>query len=352
MRRNKPGSTYVDTYPLIWNKFEQAGYVTMFAEDMPEIGTFNLRFNGFEQVPTDHYMRPFWQAVVESSLHEESSPHCLGGVAKHTYMLNYTRDFMASYSGVPKFAFTFFGDLTHADNNPAEYADQDVVDVLEQLRRAGHLDNTVVLVLGDHGARYSVVRSTVQGKLEERLPMMALAFPKWFQEKYPNNIKHLQQNADCLTTPFDIYETLRDLHSTYRLSEKPSPHSRGLSLLREIPINRTCSSAGIPLHWCTCLHWRELDVNSSIIQKVTALVIDHLNKLIYNQMDICHQLLLKSVQDARVIMPNEKVGIKKRKRWGSKLDGLPVFKHKCKNPLMVKQKILSNIFVFLVSIIY
>ena len=34
-RRGRDDSTYVDSYPLIWNKFEQSGYVTLFAEDQP-----------------------------------------------------------------------------------------------------------------------------------------------------------------------------------------------------------------------------------------------------------------------------------------------------------------------------
>ena len=35
VRRGRPGSTYVDKFPLVWNKFEQSGYVTLFAEDQP-----------------------------------------------------------------------------------------------------------------------------------------------------------------------------------------------------------------------------------------------------------------------------------------------------------------------------
>lgn len=68
VRRGHVDSHYVDIYPFIWNKMEQSGYVTLYAEDAPALGTFQLRFNGFEQQPTDHYMRPFWQAALESNV--------------------------------------------------------------------------------------------------------------------------------------------------------------------------------------------------------------------------------------------------------------------------------------------
>ncbi len=57
---------------------------------------------------------------------------------------------------------------------------------------------------------------------------------------------HNQDNVKSyrLTTPFDVYETLRDVLDIRR-AEKPVNHrERGISLLREIPINRTCASAG------------------------------------------------------------------------------------------------------------
>jgi hypothetical protein len=54
----------VDEYPLVWNDYKEQGYATLFAEDEPSIATFNLRFTGFQEPPTDHYMRPFWLVCV------------------------------------------------------------------------------------------------------------------------------------------------------------------------------------------------------------------------------------------------------------------------------------------------
>ena len=64
-----PDSVFVDALPFIWNKFEMSGYVTLYAEERPDIHTFNLRLNGFENLPVDRYMRPFWLASHVSGQH-------------------------------------------------------------------------------------------------------------------------------------------------------------------------------------------------------------------------------------------------------------------------------------------
>ena len=62
------------------------------------------------------------------------------------------------YKDIPKFGFGFSGDLTHADNSPGQYSDKDLAAFLKFLKEDGHLENTLLIVAGDHGARYSKVR--------------------------------------------------------------------------------------------------------------------------------------------------------------------------------------------------
>ena len=99
--------------------------MTLYAEDQPSLGTFQLRLNGFEEPPVDHYMRPFWQAALSSEIHEASLQYCLGGKPEHQYTLDYMKDLFVKYPTVPKFAFGFIGELSHADNNPAQYIGND-----------------------------------------------------------------------------------------------------------------------------------------------------------------------------------------------------------------------------------
>jgi len=127
VRRNKPGTHHVDVYPLIWKDFTDNGYVTLFGEDLPEISLFSLRFNGFDKVPVDHYMRPFWLAVQKSTIRKRSGKYCIGAKAKHLYTLDYVKEFFEKYQRVPKFAFGFHTQLSHAVTYPVQHIGKIIV---------------------------------------------------------------------------------------------------------------------------------------------------------------------------------------------------------------------------------
>lgn len=59
--------------------------------------------------------------------------------------------------------------------------------------------------------RFSEVRSTLQGKQEERLPFFSFTFPESFKKRFPQEYKNFVQNSDRLTTPFDIHATLKHI---------------------------------------------------------------------------------------------------------------------------------------------
>ena len=80
------------------------------------------------------------------------------------------------------------------------------------------------------------------GKIEERTPYFAIRYPDWFIKRYPVAIDALRKNAEVLTTPYDIYETMLDTlaydsHSELRGSQRPGKRQ---SLLRPILPSRNC----------------------------------------------------------------------------------------------------------------
>ena len=239
-------STYVDIYPLIWDDYAKNGYVTMFAEDTPTIATFNLKLNGFDKQPTDHYMRNLWNAV-------KVKHNCLGSRPVHRVMLDYLMDYMTKYRDVPHFGFSFLVGLTHDNINPLKLMDYDLYRFMSYAKQDGLLNNTIILLFGDHGSRYAQIRQSLQGKLEERLPFFSITMPDWIARRYPGLYANLVKNKNRLLTPFDAHETLK---SVLHYSVKPgNGKRRGLSIFNEIPKVRTCADAHIAPHWCSCLTW-------------------------------------------------------------------------------------------------
>ena len=65
----------------------------------------------------------------------------------------------------------------------------------------------------NHIFRFSDVRNTFQGKLEEGMPFFSLLFPPWFIKSFPNAIHNLAGNKDRLTTSLDVHATIKHLIS-------------------------------------------------------------------------------------------------------------------------------------------
>lgn len=78
----------MNVYPFLFYEYEKSGYVTTFNEDLPNVGTFSYRLNGFNDQPTTHYMRPFYLAL-QQELHRHKRL-CVGDTPRHKVMLDYT----------------------------------------------------------------------------------------------------------------------------------------------------------------------------------------------------------------------------------------------------------------------
>lgn len=72
---------------MIFFDYARHGYVTAFNEDLPDVGTFSYRLNGFQEQPTTHYMRPFYLAFQsEIKRHKRL---CIGDTPRHKVMFDY-----------------------------------------------------------------------------------------------------------------------------------------------------------------------------------------------------------------------------------------------------------------------
>ena len=301
----------VDKWRWIFKDYKENGYVTMFSEDSPRFAAFNNRLKGFRDAPTDHYARPFWLAALDLGWER----FCINSKASHKVSFEYLLSYFRAYKNKPKFSFVSLAALSHDNINSIGYADKDFKTFLQQMKEESFLDSTFLVVFGDHGSRFSALRQTVQGKLEERLPFLSITTPKWFSDQYPKLYNNLIHNADVLTTPFDLYATLRHI-LTY--PKYPSGIQTGQSLFNRIDEgNRTCAEAGVEDHWCPCLNLEEISVKEPVIRQLADFVLSYMNNLLSQNPRItklCQKLTLKEVKSAFRDMPGEEMQFFKRSK--------------------------------------
>ncbi|KAJ8705939.1 hypothetical protein PYW07_010716 [Mythimna separata] len=302
MRKTLNNAT-LDSMPFIFYKLAKDGYRTAYFEDMPNVGTFQYRFNGFLRQPADHYLRSFYLEVA--SIREQD--YCVGDTPQFQLMMNITDQFMRLDG--KRFGFTFIADITH-DGSMISVADDAMVELLQTLEQRNVFEDTLLIVMGDHGPRFTKIRDSLQGKLEERLPLMSIRLPEKFKRMRPNVQAQLEANAEILTTPHDIHATILDVldWSQYMnpFKIKGADLPRAMTLLEPIPKNRSCSEAGIEPHWCACVNWKNV-TDTEMINKSADAFINFINKLTINERSKCLPRSLTKIQWVMKQMPNSKM---------------------------------------------
>ncbi|XP_067948485.1 uncharacterized protein [Watersipora subatra] len=303
---NETSNTGFDKHEYAWKTYGKAGYHTLFAEDAPKIAIWNYEKKGFSQPPADYYLRPFSLAMAATKKMWHNDFHCFGDRLETDITLDYVSKFIETRQNAPYFAFTFLTRPTYENLNQNTDASHSAF--LNSLIDHGLLENTMVIYFSDHGARHSDILSTYIGKLEERLPAMFISLPSWFIRKYPQTAQNLQVNQRRLTTPFDIHELLRDV---LRFKGQPKIHSkaesRAYSLFDRVPENRSCKTATIDDHWCTCLEQKSVSVNSAPVKKAAELIITSINNMTRAHRDKCVELKLEKITEALQSSPQDKL---------------------------------------------
>ena len=300
-RRGFTGAAPVDNHPWIWREFSRRGYVTAHAEDMANVGTFQLRMLGFRDQPTDHNMRTFYLAAER--MYKHNPPLCLGSRPRHVNFMNWFRDLFDMYTDYPKFFFGFHSEMSHDYNNKVQALDDDLVAFLKDLENGGHLNSTLLILMADHGARYDYIRATAQGKLEERMPYFSFRFPPWFRQQHPDIVRNMEINSRRLTTPFDVHQTFVEILN-YTGSGLADVEQRGLSLFKEIPKERTCSHAGVTPHWCACLEWQRVNQSDALVLEAVQAAIEAINRFTKTKRTKCVELTLGEVTRSARYVPN------------------------------------------------
>ncbi|RNA13935.1 hypothetical protein BpHYR1_053465 [Brachionus plicatilis] len=189
-------------------------------------------------------------------------------------------------------AIMHYGENTHGNNAKANLLDDDLEIFLKYNYENGNLDNTALFLFSDHGVRYNSDRQGEQGDLEERLPFFSIYLPQKFKQENKKKILNLFRNSNQFTTPLDIYQTIRDLACI----KQEKVGIRSISLLDQIPANRTCEHVGAPMHFCTCINdWKHLKIDDKFSKKVVIDVFREMNSLLTQVNTYCEILVLKEL---------------------------------------------------------
>ncbi|XP_050512127.1 uncharacterized protein LOC126888178 [Diabrotica virgifera virgifera] len=303
---------HFDNCSFVWMDYKQKGYVTAFDEDSSSMGIFNFYKKGFKKQPTDYGYNYFDREAMRriGNTAFENVQLCQGARWVHKEHLKYMTNFIRTMkeNSLKYFGFFWENSISHDDLNLPRIGDDDYYAVFKYLKENGHLNNTVLFVMSDHGIRWGGIRSTFQGMMEERLPFLYVYLPEWYRHKYQQLYNNLQKNSLLLTTPFDLHETFVDLLNIENIDNNNNSinTSRGVSLLRGISEYRTCEDTGIVSHWCTCQKSVELDVNNQTIKTVANFCVNYINDLL-SEYPKCADLKLDRISSARVMEHSQEI---------------------------------------------
>lgn len=319
-----PKTEFTDRYPFIWKEFARKNYATMYSEDYPEISIFDNNMKGFKEPPADHYLRTYVIAKtkinpIQSNIETfkvlmflenknirlgKYSPLCYKDKPKHVRHINHYKKFITTYKKYRKFAFSWLTEISHEFMNFLEHVDDDTMQFFKSLFEEGHLNNSVLVFMSDHGPRNDEIRNTATGRVEERMPLLSIIIPEHIKRKYPHLEENLQTNENRLTSPYDLHETLMDIaNSNFKKQNKINirPYPRGISLFRSIPKDRSCADALIAEHFCACYTVQNVTVQSSIVKALSEFAVNSINSDLASVRSQCSKLSLYKILEAQQI---------------------------------------------------
>jgi hypothetical protein len=299
-----PKTEFTDSYPFIWKEFARKNYVTMYSEDYPEISIFDNTMKGFKEPPADHYLRTYVIARTKINPIQSKSPLCYKDKPKHVRHINHYKKFITTYKKYRKFAFSWLTKISHDFINFLELVDDDTMQFFKSLFEEGHLNNSVLVFMSDHGPRNDEIRNTPIGRVEERMPLLSIIIPEHIKRKYPHIEENLQTNENQLTSPYDLHETLMDIaNSNFKEQNKINsrPYPRGISLFRNIPKDRSCADALIGEHFCACYTVQNVTVQSSIVKALSEFAVNSINNDLASVRSQCSKLSVYKILEAQQI---------------------------------------------------
>nr|XP_047135099.1 uncharacterized protein LOC100205467 isoform X2 [Hydra vulgaris] len=263
-RNDRHGFKFSLCNKSIFNDFYKAGYISLFNGDSKFI------FDCLSQFNSSWNTHPIW--IKENNL--KSFPKCASSYSNYIMKI-----FAETFEDIPKVSFSAYTEDLKSDINNLQAIDEEIVEMIQFYKSNKRIDRTILVIFSNQGFVDSHFLQTTQGKLERILPFFSITLPPFFKHDYPTMFFALKNNADILTTHFDIYLTLQHLLLYPFLPKK----SMGQSLFTSINSTfRTCTTSGIEEQFCSCLETEFSHKTNLILNKAALAVVSYVNSQLQN----------------------------------------------------------------------
>lgn len=299
---------FVNPFPVkaavMFSKFKSLGYQTMWQEDMCWMYEWGL-VRDFSVMNKRRPLIEIWHnltavlknnsidftGITHSSCEVLKSfgvpdpfhgPHklCYGGMHYHSHLLQFLNNFIDevnSNSGKKSlFSFTML-DIGHEDSGlRIQTLDSSLANFVNKLASD---QNTLSVILSDHGNTYGSFPLTVDGRFEAYQPHLFMVIPDHIQSLFGNDkMQGLIYNQKRLVSIIDLHHALMTVAASF-VDETPSTEDPGLFEL--VSRNRSCDDLGMPTHsLCVCQGWERKVAKGSFHFIVAEFALGQLNEKI------------------------------------------------------------------------
>lgn len=228
-------------------------------------------------------------------------------------------------------SMNMFSEATHDQFELPRSFDEQFNSMLRDFHSKGYLDNMLLIVFGDHGARpftFGKEQYNDFAYQEFPFPYLSISLPSSLMNTQFH--RNFLNNKHKLLTAYDIHKTLKQLfylakygadednfkcRHLFKESNYKKASLRGVSLLEEIPMQRSCSDALIPLKFCPCTSLSEIDSRKFTaetdiaIDAVTSYFVNEVNKKTQDVRDQCLELKfdrLNSIKKIKIQRKNSR----------------------------------------------
>ncbi|TKR89298.1 hypothetical protein L596_013424 [Steinernema carpocapsae] len=240
------------------HRLRDLGYHTLMSDDWKLAALMWSNCWGFKKPGggAKHYQKPY-QTVWEKTSKIKNTGKKMCHQTFHDQSL-YLDQFMSAYQNESQMAFMWNSELAHDVLNGLYRADDTYYRLLK--KHEERLNNSFVIIQGDHGMRFGSFRKTHVGELEDNNPFLMISVPVKYR-KYPF-LQVLRDNSLKLITHFDTHASLMhltELIGNNTLNELRQPKTElfrrfhGTSYFRaRMAEPRDCGTLHIPYPYCLC----------------------------------------------------------------------------------------------------